>query len=247
MYVNARLWIGHFDLWHEDGTIVFRHAMIFPGAEASAVAMRGAAQSGAGSLRTLLSGLPVRALGRQERRRKPSPPPCWSARGGRERLAIFWSARAGWAAPCSRAGSRAGIGPVTVVEPKPSAGTASAGEEESITLVDAPSEVAAKKILRLRGGDQAADPEKRSAGAGGLRQRRRADDLHRRGHPYQIAVQGLGRQGAHHPRHAQYAGRHRPWHHRLFAAKGATAADRKHAEALLSALGRNHLGRRRKI
>jgi hypothetical protein len=36
MYVNARLWIGHFDLWHEDGTIVFRHAMIFPGAEASA-------------------------------------------------------------------------------------------------------------------------------------------------------------------------------------------------------------------
>ena len=30
MYVNARLWIGHFDLWHEDGTIVFRHAMIFP-------------------------------------------------------------------------------------------------------------------------------------------------------------------------------------------------------------------------
>ena len=36
MYVNARLWIGHFDLWPEDGTIVFRHAMIFPDAEASA-------------------------------------------------------------------------------------------------------------------------------------------------------------------------------------------------------------------
>jgi hypothetical protein len=35
MYVNARLWIGHFDLWHEDGAIVFRHAMIFPGADAS--------------------------------------------------------------------------------------------------------------------------------------------------------------------------------------------------------------------
>src|ERR1700754_3418049 len=27
MYVNARSWIGHFDLWHEDGTIVFRNAM----------------------------------------------------------------------------------------------------------------------------------------------------------------------------------------------------------------------------
>ncbi len=34
--VNARLWIGHFDLWPEDGTIVFRHAMIFPDARASA-------------------------------------------------------------------------------------------------------------------------------------------------------------------------------------------------------------------
>jgi len=36
MYVNAKLWIGHFDLWPQDGTIVFRHAMIFPDAEASA-------------------------------------------------------------------------------------------------------------------------------------------------------------------------------------------------------------------
>ena len=36
MHVNARLWIGHFDLWPDDGTIVFRHAMIFPDALASA-------------------------------------------------------------------------------------------------------------------------------------------------------------------------------------------------------------------
>ncbi len=35
MHVNSRLWIGHFDLWPEDGTIVFRHAMIFPDALAS--------------------------------------------------------------------------------------------------------------------------------------------------------------------------------------------------------------------
>jgi len=33
MHVNARLWI---DLWPDDGTIVFRHAMIFPDAHASA-------------------------------------------------------------------------------------------------------------------------------------------------------------------------------------------------------------------
>jgi hypothetical protein len=36
MYVNAKLWIGHFDLWPQDGTVIFRHAMIFPDAEASA-------------------------------------------------------------------------------------------------------------------------------------------------------------------------------------------------------------------
>jgi hypothetical protein len=36
MYVNAKLWIGHFDLWPDDGTLVFRHAMIFPEAAASA-------------------------------------------------------------------------------------------------------------------------------------------------------------------------------------------------------------------
>jgi hypothetical protein len=36
MYINARLWIGHFDLWPEDGAIVFRHAMIFPEAGVSA-------------------------------------------------------------------------------------------------------------------------------------------------------------------------------------------------------------------
>jgi hypothetical protein len=35
MFVNAKLWIGHFDLWPEDGTLVFRHAMIFPEANAS--------------------------------------------------------------------------------------------------------------------------------------------------------------------------------------------------------------------
>ena len=36
MTVNARLWIGHFDLWPEDGQLLFRHAMIFPDARASA-------------------------------------------------------------------------------------------------------------------------------------------------------------------------------------------------------------------
>ncbi len=36
MFVNARLWIGHFDLWPEDGQLLFRHAMIFPESKVSA-------------------------------------------------------------------------------------------------------------------------------------------------------------------------------------------------------------------
>ncbi|MBU6471549.1 MAG: YbjN domain-containing protein [Alphaproteobacteria bacterium] len=36
MYVNAKLWLGHFDLWPDDGALLFRHAMIFPDAKASA-------------------------------------------------------------------------------------------------------------------------------------------------------------------------------------------------------------------
>lgn len=30
MAINARLWFGHFDLWVEDGAILFRHVLIFP-------------------------------------------------------------------------------------------------------------------------------------------------------------------------------------------------------------------------
>src|ERR1700757_1549015 len=35
MHVNAKLWIGHFDLLQDEGCLVFRHAMIFPEASAS--------------------------------------------------------------------------------------------------------------------------------------------------------------------------------------------------------------------
>jgi len=36
MYINAKLWIGHFDLFSDEGALVFRHSMIFPDARASA-------------------------------------------------------------------------------------------------------------------------------------------------------------------------------------------------------------------
>ena len=36
MHVNSKLWIGHFDLMPDENCLVFRHAMIFPEASASA-------------------------------------------------------------------------------------------------------------------------------------------------------------------------------------------------------------------
>ena len=36
MHINAKLWIGHFDLFADEGALVSRHAMIFPDARASA-------------------------------------------------------------------------------------------------------------------------------------------------------------------------------------------------------------------
>lgn len=30
-YINEQLWIGHFDIWHADGLLMFRHALILTG------------------------------------------------------------------------------------------------------------------------------------------------------------------------------------------------------------------------
>ncbi|MGQ0741384.1 MAG: YbjN domain-containing protein [Alphaproteobacteria bacterium] len=35
MLVNAQLWLGHFDLWSDDGTVLFRHSLIFPDSQVS--------------------------------------------------------------------------------------------------------------------------------------------------------------------------------------------------------------------
>jgi hypothetical protein len=35
MSINAQLWLGHFDLWNEDGIILFRHVLIFPDSHVS--------------------------------------------------------------------------------------------------------------------------------------------------------------------------------------------------------------------
>jgi hypothetical protein len=72
MHVNAKLWIGHFDLWPQDGTVIFRHAMIFPDAETSAAQCEALLEPGPGSLRALLPGIPVRVVGRQDGGRRHS-------------------------------------------------------------------------------------------------------------------------------------------------------------------------------
>jgi hypothetical protein len=35
MSINAQLWLGHFDLWAEDGAVLFRHVLIFPDSQVS--------------------------------------------------------------------------------------------------------------------------------------------------------------------------------------------------------------------
>ena len=35
MSINSQLWLGHFDLWAEDGTVLFRHVLIFPDSHVS--------------------------------------------------------------------------------------------------------------------------------------------------------------------------------------------------------------------
>ena len=30
-YVNEQLWIGHFDVWRDDGVVMFRHALLLAG------------------------------------------------------------------------------------------------------------------------------------------------------------------------------------------------------------------------
>ena len=66
--INEQIWIGHFDFWPTEGVVMHRQGlMLTGGAQPSATAMRGAARPCAADLRALLSGLPIRALGRQGR------------------------------------------------------------------------------------------------------------------------------------------------------------------------------------
>ena len=40
--INQRVWLGHFEIWTEDGEIVFRHALSLPGGERPTLAQAAA-------------------------------------------------------------------------------------------------------------------------------------------------------------------------------------------------------------
>ena len=65
--INEQMWVGHFDLWMQDGLVMYRHALVLSRRRGSlGPAMRGVARNRARRLRALLPGVPVRGLGRQE-------------------------------------------------------------------------------------------------------------------------------------------------------------------------------------
>ena len=68
--INEQMWVGHFDLWTQDGMVMFRHALVLAGGvEASGQQCEALLVDRARSLRALFPGLPVRGLGRQARAR----------------------------------------------------------------------------------------------------------------------------------------------------------------------------------
>ena len=68
--INEQLWIGHFDVWMQNGVVMFRHALLLAGGvAASGRQCEAVLGSRARFLRTLFSGVPVRGLGRQIRAR----------------------------------------------------------------------------------------------------------------------------------------------------------------------------------
>ncbi len=64
--INEQLWIGHFDVWMQNGVVMFRHALVLAGGvTASGRQCEAVLGTRARFLRALLSGIPVRHLGGQ--------------------------------------------------------------------------------------------------------------------------------------------------------------------------------------
>jgi len=60
--INEQMLFGHFDLWEQEGAIMFRQSLLLAGGVEPSSQQVGAAVLGAGGLRMLLPGVPVRGL-----------------------------------------------------------------------------------------------------------------------------------------------------------------------------------------
>src|SRR3569833_274758 len=101
--------------------------------------MRSAAQSGTGRLRALLPGLPICAVGRQERGRCRGRRRAGVRGAGVTAIVLVGAGRMGSA--LLKGWLARGIKPIIVIEPKPSAETKKLARKKAITLVEAPSAV----------------------------------------------------------------------------------------------------------
>ncbi len=77
--INEQLWVGHFDLWANEDVVMFRHSLLLAGgAEPTGGQCETLLKVADRSLRPLLPGVPVRALGGQDPRARR-----WKARCSR--------------------------------------------------------------------------------------------------------------------------------------------------------------------
>jgi hypothetical protein len=69
--VNEQLWLGHFDIWSNGGVLLYRHGLMLGSEGMLSLSMAQLAVGKRGRrVRPVLSGVPVRAVGRQETARR---------------------------------------------------------------------------------------------------------------------------------------------------------------------------------
>ena len=85
--INEQLWLGHFETWSSNGTLLFRHGALL-GAQGSLTLDQAQLliESAIGRVRALLPGLPVRPVGRQVTDRRTRREPHRNPRRGVKRF-----------------------------------------------------------------------------------------------------------------------------------------------------------------
>ncbi len=242
MLVNAKLWIGHFDLWPQDGTIIFRHAMIFPDAEASAaqceallnLALEACEHYYPAFQFVLWGGKTAEDADRRRGAGVRRP-------GVRAAVSILLVGAGRMGGALLKGWLERGVKSITVVEPKPSPELRKLARAKKITLFAAPSQVKHKPAACV----VAIKPQVLKGEAAALAGFAQSGALMisiAAGTSVRGAGHGLGPEGAHHPRHAQHAGRHRPWHHRALCRQRHDRGGQEARRVAAVGAGRDRLG-----